>query len=101
MGKEAEMNPVQFSDRLGEPILIALSRDIKLRYHRVKLVGIEYGGIWIESQEIVNSLLATSGVATHDKTPVVFLPYGQLALVLASKDEVALNEKAFGVEPQG
>jgi hypothetical protein len=91
------MKPVQFSDRIGDDVLISLVIDATKRLHRVKLVGVEAGGLWIQSQELTTMLLRSSGVATHPKTPVIFVPYHQIFLAAASTDEVALDEKAFGV----
>jgi len=90
------MTQVQFSDRIGEDILIAIAPP-PVKLNRVQLVGVESGGIWIKSQALTELLLRSSGVATHHKTPVIFVPYSQLLVAIASTPEVALDEKAFGV----
>jgi hypothetical protein len=67
------------------------------KIHRVKLLGVEVGGIWVESQEITNQMLQFIGQATAEQTPIVFLPYHAIASILVSIEGVALDEKAFGV----
>ena len=91
------MTPVNFGDRIGQDIDIALKRGDPARYYQVKLVGVDWGGIWIESQNLVNTLLQASGQAASHSTPVVFLPYGELSSAIVSIPQTALDEKAFGL----
>jgi hypothetical protein len=64
---------------------------------QVKLLGVEAGGVWIESQEAMNQLLGHFNVATAPTTFVFFLPYGQIEMISVPISKVGLNEKAFGV----
>jgi hypothetical protein len=63
----------------------------------VTLRGVEYGGIWIESQEMTNELLNRLGAQSAPRTPVFFLPFAQIHYMMAALDMPALGEKAFGV----
>jgi hypothetical protein len=96
VGKENEMSQVQFSDHVGSQIWIMVKR-IPGRLQSVKLVGVETGGLWIEHQEITNAILQSVGVPTAAKTPLVFLPYGEISLAMISVEGIVLDEKAFGV----
>ena len=62
-----------------------------------KLHEVEAGGLWLESQETTNLLLQKLGYASSSKTPIFFLPFHQIAFVMASVPGVSLDEKAFGV----
>jgi hypothetical protein len=73
------------------------SRLHQTTYQWVKLHGVEVGGIWIENQEATNDFLQKSGIATANKTPIFFLSYHEVILIVGSLDVVALDEKAFGV----
>lgn len=64
---------------------------------KVKLVGIENGGLWIESQDATNHWLAEMKQQATPKTLVWFLPYAQIAWIMGSGDYPALSEKAFGL----
>jgi hypothetical protein len=64
---------------------------------KVKLLGVEAGGLWIESQAITNAVPQTFEVASSPRTPVFFLPYHEIAVVFHYLPERALDEKAFGL----
>jgi hypothetical protein len=90
---------MQFSDLIGQEILILPpnAQEGSQKIRAVKLVGVEAGGLWIESQEVTNALLRVVGSATSPQTPVLFLPYHEIGGVLVSVEQTALDEKAFGV----
>jgi len=67
----------------------------------VKVLGVEFGGVWIQSQALTNAFLQILGVAVAPKTMVAFVPYHGISLAFSSIEGPALNETAFGVEPQG
>jgi hypothetical protein len=64
---------------------------------KVKLHRVEPYGLWIESQELTDKLLATRGAASSSKTGVLFIPWSQIAVIVDSLDEPALSEKSFGL----
>jgi hypothetical protein len=89
---------MHLSDMVGDQILIrtAIFGDPN-KLHKVKLLGVEAGGIWIESQEFLNVALQIGGVASTENIPVIFVPYHQIYFVLSSVRGLALDEKAFGL----
>lgn len=89
---------MQLSDYVGQEILTLIPYIADPpKLVRVILHGVEAGGVWIESQTLTNTLLATLGASAISKTPVTFLPYHQITCFVSSVDVMALNEKAFGV----
>ena len=63
----------------------------------VKLLNVETGGIWIESQKLTNHFLSEINVQQAPKTLVAFVPFQQIAWIFGSIDSPALSEKSFGV----
>ncbi len=61
----------------------------------VKLVGVENGGVWIESQSKTNELLELSGRASLPKTPVFFLPFATIAWISSWAEVPAFAVKSF------
>ena len=88
---------MNLSQLVGTRVLVLIPSLHRTDYQWVKLHGVEVGGIWIESQDLTNLFLQSSGVATAPKTPLFFLPYHQVSLVVGTLDAPALDEKAFGV----
>jgi hypothetical protein len=86
---------MQLSEFVGQQIIITARQLGGLQ--QVKLLGVEAGGVWIDSQEITNQLLTHFKVATAPNTFVFFLPYVQIEMISIPLPTVGLNEKAFGV----
>ncbi len=63
----------------------------------IKLLRVETGGIWLESQKATEHWLTELKVSATPKTLVFFVPYSQIAWILSSADYPALSEKALGV----
>ena len=88
---------MQLSDFIGDSIFIVVPMIHKTELKEVKLVGVEAGGIWIESQEAINVILQSSGASAARNTPVLFLPYHQISLALTVRPGLSLDETAFGL----
>ena len=52
---------MQFSKLIGDYVLVLIPRVHPEHYQKGKLIGVEPGGIWIESQEITGSILRLLG----------------------------------------
>jgi hypothetical protein len=76
---EEERNRMQLSEHVGQQIIINAQPLGGLQ--QVKLLGVEAGGVWIESQEITNQFLVHFKIATAPNTFVFFLPYGQIEMI--------------------
>lgn len=84
-------------DYVGHTILI---RSIPVNEERpavVKLIDVDSGGIWVESQDATEHWLTELKKTSSPKTLVWFLPYAQISWILGSEDYPALSEKALGL----
>jgi hypothetical protein len=88
---------MQLSDYIGQQIVVFLPDIDPEHFEWVKLLGVEAGGIWIESQTLINKSLALTGRPTAPKSLAFFFPYHQLRYLFVSAEGPALNEAAFGV----
>jgi hypothetical protein len=86
-----------FSDLIGQTISAVIPKAHPTIFQRVKVRGVEAGGLWIESQSFTNALLQAAGLSASDKTVVLFLPWNEFSIVMTYVDEVSLDEKSFGV----
>ena len=92
---------MQFTELIDTSILILIPKIHPIRYQKVKLVGVESGGLWVESQEVTNQSVQAIGAPAAPKTLVVFFPYHEISFAFGRLDMPSLNEKAFGLEPRG
>jgi hypothetical protein len=88
---------MQLSDYIGSTVLAVIPGIDKTKVQKIKLHGVEAGGVWIENQSLTNAFLEFLGVSSAPKTLVLFVPYTAIAAIYAALDEPALNEKSFGV----
>src|SRR2546427_4120533 len=73
------------SQYLGKSILVsipALSKDGVCRAYT--LVGIEFQGLWLQSEELTERLLHEVKHPYSDAEPAVFVPYAQIAGILVA-----------------
>jgi len=63
-----------------------------------KLHGVESGGLWLESQEAIETLLKMFEAPAAPKTPVFFVPFHQITFVAVFVDSVSLSETSLGVK---
>jgi hypothetical protein len=92
-----KIEPIQFTQLIGERVLILFPQTAETKYSVVTLRGVEFQGLWIESQDVTNVLLRAIGLPTSPQTPLLFVPFHSILGVLASVDQTALDEKAFDV----
>jgi hypothetical protein len=88
---------LQLRKLIGQTIRGVIPRMHPEMLKELKLRGVEFGGIWVESQELTNVLLKAAGRQTASRTPIVFLPYSEIALLVTSVEGASLSEKAFGL----
>jgi hypothetical protein len=62
-----------------------------------KLHGIETRGIWIESQDFTNQMMAKFRLASSRTTLLVFVPFDKVDFIIGSLDSLSLSEPAFGL----
>jgi len=83
------------SDFVGQTITALIPIFGSETFQKFQLHGVEVGGIWVEHQGTVNTLLDKLKISGLPKTPVFFLPYSQITFVIGSIDVPALSEKAL------
>jgi hypothetical protein len=80
---------------IGSFIFVRLVSGDELQ--KLKLLGVEFGGIWVESEQLTAGFVSLSEGKMIANTPVVFLPYARLAAIVAAMDMPAFDEKSLGL----
>jgi hypothetical protein len=88
---------MQLSDYVGRDLVVLIPRLNSDVERKVRLHGVEAGGIWIESQQVTNELLTRIGVSIAPKTMIFFFAYSEIVYAMTSIDQPALNETTLGV----
>jgi hypothetical protein len=87
------------SELIGKDVMLMIPSVEPNHYLTVKILGVEAGGIWTQSQDMLNLVYSAVNKADSPRTPVFFIPYCQIRFGITAIPGVALNEKAYGVEP--
>ena len=88
---------MQFNDMIGNMVLLMIPSMSKTVIQNVKLLGVEAGGLWIESQALTSVTLQAMGVSTTARTPIFFVPYHEITFGMVPINQTALDEKALGL----
>jgi hypothetical protein len=83
---------------VGREILVRLQGLGAGKPVNVLLLGVEDSGIWIESQDITDTLLDSMNTPALKKTMVVFIPWQGVICIYEFLDGPSLSRKAFGLE---
>jgi hypothetical protein len=89
----------KLAEYVGDMILI---RSIPIKEEHpvfVKLIAVDDGGIWIESQDATESFMRQVKRTSLPKTLVYFLPYAQIAWIMGTEDYPSMSEKSLGLSP--
>jgi hypothetical protein len=62
----------------------------------LKIHGVDYGGIWVESKDLTDGFLGEMK-APAMQTPIFFLPFHQIKIAICRGDGLSLSEKAYGL----
>jgi hypothetical protein len=88
---------MQLSDFIGQSIIVVIPAIDREKFQTVRLLGVEIGGIWIESQAINGHMLKAFNAGAMSESPRAFFPYSQITFALVGGGPPALDEKAFGL----
>jgi hypothetical protein len=88
---------MRLSDYIDQEIIVLILFIEPDHYQTVRLVGVEAGGIWIESQAMVDKMFSALGEVASERTPIFFFPYHQIEFAMVPREGIALNESTFGV----
>jgi hypothetical protein len=67
-------------------------------FFRLKLVAIDAGGIWVESQDYVNEMLKKTKLQHAPLTPVLFLPFSSIEHLVYLHEAHSISEESLGLE---
>jgi len=81
---------------IGQEILTLIPLINPKIFQRVKLLAVEVGGIWIESEKLTQLILQGTKLPVA-KTPAFFFPFSQITFVMVPIDQIALSESALGL----
>jgi hypothetical protein len=87
----------RFQEMIGETLLGVILPLHPTQMVSFKLRAVEAGGLWIESQIVIEGLLRKLGEQASEKTPLLFVPFSQIKYIAAFHDVPALSERGFGV----
>ena len=88
---------MNFEKMIGQHILVKINRIDQTKYQDVKLLGVEAGGLWIESQTLTNAMLQAMQIPSAPKTAAFFFPYHEISFAISAIEGPSLDEKSFGV----
>jgi hypothetical protein len=88
---------MNFKDLIGQVVIAAVPFIHETKLQQLKIHGAEAGGIWVESQALIDTTLKAAGVTMGKKTPIFFLPFDQIIFAVWSIDQPSLSEKGLGV----
>ena len=79
------MKVKSLAGHIGEEILVALSGPDSGTLQRARLHLVDDHGLWLESRDLVESLLMPAGVKQPDRQ-VIFLPFTQIQYITEVAD---------------
>jgi hypothetical protein len=65
------------------------------KFHKVKLHLVEDSGIWIESQDVTETLLDKFSTSMSPKTAVFFIPWSGVTTIMGSLDVPSISRAAL------
>jgi hypothetical protein len=87
---------MQFSELIGQEVGLLLPKISTARIFRVKVLGVESGGIWISSQAAVSAILQVFHVQVAPQTLAFFIPFHEITFATAESHVATSAEKASG-----
>ena len=90
---DGEANKPSLEKLIGQTVIIRSVPIDEQHPAVVKLLAVEHGGIWIESQKVTEHWLSELKLTSTPKTLVWFLPFVQVAWVMSSVDYPSLSER--------
>jgi hypothetical protein len=86
----------RFHAMIGETFMGLVPSLNNAKYITFKLLSVDVGGLWIESQRYIEQMLEMFGADSSQNTPVIFLPFSSILHVIHLADYPALSEKGLG-----
>jgi hypothetical protein len=89
--------PPRLHDLIGHTVS-ALIPQLGKQAVEIKILSVDVGGIWVESQRLTDATLKKVGRDSLPVTPIIFLPFHQIDLLLLFDESLSLSEQSFGVK---
>ncbi len=84
-------------DLVGKKVLAMIPMfDVKL-FQEITIHGVELGGLWVECESYSRLVLQKLDQPAI-KTPLWFVPYHEIRMMLHSLEKLELSEEKFGVK---
>jgi hypothetical protein len=64
---------------------------------QLKLCGVERGGIWVENQELTDTILETLNESALPVQPIFFVPYSSIVWAVAAIEGQSLSAEKLGL----
>jgi hypothetical protein len=87
--------PMELFDYIGNNITVVIPAIDPDSPQIVKLLGVEPGGIWIESQTLIDHILKIAEQKAAPNSLAFFFPYHELRFAFVPIEGPALSEKAL------
>ncbi len=88
-----ENEPISLAQLIGTNILTKIPDWKGNEIVTVKLVGVEAGGIWIESQDFMENFFAGTTHTMALKTLAIFMPYSRILAIYAFTDTSWISKR--------
>lgn len=79
-------DPISLAKLIGTDILAKIPAFRGNNVITLKLLGVEAGGIWVESQDFMEEMFASTEHTMTPKTFALFLPFAQILVLYALAD---------------
>jgi len=83
-------------DLVGKEVLAMIPMFDQKLLQRITIHGVEAGGLWVECENYSKLMLSKLNQPAI-KTPLWFVPYHEIRMMLYSLEKLALSEEKFGV----
>jgi hypothetical protein len=88
----------RLKELIGKRIVIRSDSLLTEKATMAVLVDIDDGGIWLEYQPFIETILAAAQQSVSPKTPVIFVPYAHIFWIIDVANYPALSEKSLGLD---
>jgi len=88
-----ESDSISLAKLIGENILAKIPSFKEGKVVTLKLVAVETGGIWVESQEFMEDMFSETPHTMTPKTFQIFLPFAQILAIYAIVDSPWISKR--------
>lgn len=87
---------MKLEELIGKEIIGMIPMFHEKIFQKITVHGVEVGGLWIECPNYSKILVAKLNQPAI-KTPLFFVPYHEIRMLLHSLEKLELSEEKFGV----